>query len=143
MQERLSEGRITLLDVIDQVKSMNSLGGLDKIKSMIPGFGKAKIPENLLENQQAKIAKWEHIIKSMTKEEINTPEIFEKQTSRISRVAKGAGVANSEVRALLKQYKLIADMIKTGSSMNLEEGALDQKQMQKLMKKMGKRKLRI
>lgn len=143
IQERLSEGRITLLDVIDQVKSMNSLGGLDKIKSMIPGFGKAKIPENLLENQQAKIAKWEHIIKSMTKEEINTPEIFEKQTSRISRVAKGSGVANSEVRALLKQYKLIADMIKTGSSMNLEEGALDQKQMQKLMKKMGKRKLRI
>ncbi len=143
IQARLSEGKLTLIDVVEQVKSMNSLGGLDKIKSMLPGFGKAKLPDNMLENQQAKIAKWEHIIKSMTQEEVNNPELFEKQTSRISRVAKGSGVPNSEVRALLKQYKLISDMLKTGGSMDLESGQLDQKQMQKLMKKFGKRKMKL
>ena len=58
MQERLQEGKLSLTDVIEQVKSMNSLGGFDKIKSMIPGLSSAKLPEDKLETQQQKIAKW-------------------------------------------------------------------------------------
>ena len=126
-------------DVIEQVKSMNSLGGLDKVKSMIPGLSniKAKIPEGMLENQEARVAKWEHIVKSMTLEEKTNPEILEKQTSRISRVAHGAGVHTSDVRALLKQYKLLNDMLKSGTG-DLSQG-LSQKQMMKLAKKFGKK----
>src|SRR3989338_7812557 len=114
IQKRVEEGKISLEDVIEQVKSMNQLGGFDKIKSMIPGLGKAKIPENMLENQEEKIKKWEHILKSMTKEERENPEIFEKQTSRLNRVAKGAGVNNSDIRALLKQYKMLKEMVSGG-----------------------------
>jgi len=138
MQKKLQEGKISLIDVIEQVKSMNSLGGLDKIKSLIPGFGSAKIPEGVLENQQAKVAKWEHIIKSMTKQEIENPDLLEKQTTRIGRVAQGAGVNNSEVRSLLKQYRVLSDMVKSTSGMNMEAG-MNQKQLQKLMKKFGGR----
>ncbi len=139
MQEKLEGGKISLEDVIEQVKSMNSLGGFEKIKGMIPGFSgiEKKVPENLLENQEAKIAKWEHIIKSMTPEEKTNPEIFDKETSRISRVASGAGVSNSDIRSLLKQYKLLNEMIKSGSDMDMSQG-MNQKQMQKLMKKFGK-----
>ncbi|HEB47036.1 MAG TPA: signal recognition particle protein [Candidatus Pacearchaeota archaeon] len=137
VKKRIEEGKLSLEDVIEQVKSMNSLGGFEKIKSMIPGFGKAKIPENLLESQEAKISKWEHIIKSMTPEEKENPELFEKQTSRISRIAKGAGVHNSDIRALLKQYKLLNEMLKSGKDMDISEG-LSQKQLQKLAKKFGK-----
>ncbi len=142
---RLSEGKLTLLDVVEQTKSLNSLGGFDKIKSMIPGFSNAasKIPEGALESQQAKIAKWEHIIKSMTPDEINNPELLDKQTSRISRVASGAGVNNSEVRALLKQYKMLSEMIKSGSSSDMEGGQLSQKQLQKMMKKFGTKRMRL
>ena len=140
--KKLEEGKISLEDVVEQVKSINSLGGFDKIKSMIPGFSKVegKLPENVLENQQEKVKKWEHIIKSMTSEEKENPELLKKQTSRISRIAKGAGVHGSEIRSLLKQYDLLNEMIKTGSSMDLESGALNQKQMMKLAKKFGKRK---
>jgi signal recognition particle subunit SRP54 len=139
IQKNLEEGKLTLDDVVEQVKSMGSLGGFDKIKSMIPGLLniKAKIPEGMLENQEAKVAKWEHIIKSMTLEEKTKPEILEKQTSRISRVAKGAGVHTSDVRALLKQYKLLSDMLKSGTG-DLSQG-LSQKQLQKFAKKFGKR----
>ena len=137
VKKRIEEGKLSLEDVIEQVKSMNSLGGFEKIKSMIPGLGKAKIPENLLESQEAKISKWEHIIKSMTPEERESPELLEKQTSRISRTAKGAGVHNSDVRALLKQYKLLNEMLKSGKDMDISEG-LSQKQLQKLAKKFGK-----
>ena len=143
VQKKLEEGKLSLNDVIEQVKSMGSLGGFEKIKSMIPGFGSAKIPDNLLENQQEKIAKWEHIIKSMTPEERENPELLEKQTSRISRVAKGAGVNNSDIRALLKQYKMLNEMIKGGAEMDMSQG-MSQKQMMKLAKKFGKgKKLRF
>jgi len=139
IQKNLEQGKLSLEDVIEQVKSMNSLGGLDKVKSMIPGLSniKAKIPEGMLENQEARVAKWEHIVKSMTLEEKTNPEILEKQTSRISRVAHGAGVHTSDVRALLKQYKLLNDMLKSGTG-DLSQG-LSQKQMMKLAKKFGKK----
>ena len=141
MQKKLEEGKLSLEDVIEQVKSMNQLGGFDKIKGMIPGLGKAKIPEGMLDTQQEKIAKWEHILKSMTAKERENPELFDKQTSRIGRVAKGAGVNNSDVRALLKQYKMLQDMFKGGmDDMDMSKG-FSQKQMQKMMKKFGKKKM--
>ena len=140
IQKNLEEGKLTLDDVVEQVKSMGSLGGFEKIKSMIPGLSKvnAKIPEGALESQEAKISRWEHIIKSMTLEEKTNPEILEKQTSRISRVARGAGVPTSDVRSLLKQYKLLNDMLKSGSSADFSQG-ISQKQMMKFAKKFGKK----
>jgi signal recognition particle subunit SRP54 len=138
IQKRVEEGKLSLEDVIEQVKSMNSMGGFEKIKSMVPGLGNAKIPENLLENQEAKVSKWEHILKSMTSEEKENPEILEKETSRITRIAKGSGVNNSDVRSLLKQYKMLNEMIKGGATeMNLE-GGMSQKQMMKMAKKFMK-----
>ena len=144
IEKDIEEGRLSLEEVIEQVKSMSSLGGFEKIKSMIPGLGSAKIPEGVLENQEAKISKWEHIIKSMTLEERENPELLEKQTSRIARIAQGAGIHGSDVRALLKQYKLLNEMIKSGKGglggiENMSHG-LDQKQLQKLAKKFGKAK---
>ena len=141
IQKNLVEGKLTLEDVIEQVKSMNSLGGFDKIKSMIPGMSNmnAKIPEGALENQEAKVAKWEHIVKSMTQEEKENPELLEKQTSRIARIAKGAGVPTSEVRSLLKQYKLLNEMLKSGIGNADLSGGMSQKQMMKFAKKFGKK----
>ena len=138
----ISEGKLSLEDVISQVKTMSSLGGFEKIKSMIPGFSNVekKIPEGLLEGQQEKIAKWEHIIKSLTKEERENPELLERQTSRIARIAKGSGVNTSDIRSLLKQYKMLNEMVKSGMGNEMTEGnMLSQKQMQKLAKKFGKK----
>ena len=139
MQKQLEAGKISLTDVIEQVKSMSQLGGFDKLKGMIPGMNNAKIPDNLMQNQQDKIAKWEHIIKSMTQEERDNPEILKKETKRISRIAEGSGVNNSDIRALLKQYDMLNDMMKMGPDMDMSQG-MDEKQMKKLMKKFGKTK---
>jgi signal recognition particle subunit SRP54 len=141
MQKKLEEGKLSLEDVIEQVKSMNQIGGFDKIKNMIPGLGNAKIPENLIGAQEEKVKKWEHILKSMTPKERANPELLKKQTSRISRIAEGSGVNNSDVRSLLKQYDMLQDMIKGGvDSMDMSQG-FSQKQMQKMMKKFGKKKM--
>ncbi|OYT36291.1 signal recognition particle protein [Candidatus Pacearchaeota archaeon ex4484_71] len=141
MQKKLEEGKISLEDVIEQVKSMNQMGGFDKIKSLIPGMASAKISDDVLKSQEEKVQKWEHIIKSMTSEERENPEVIQKQTTRISRIAKGAGVKNSDVRSLLKQYDLLKSFVKDSSGSDLSEG-ISQKQMQKLMKKFGKKKMR-
>ena len=140
IQKSLEEGKLTLTDVVEQVKSMGSLGGFDKIKSMIPGLGSAKIPEGLMETQQGKIAKWEHIIKSMTLEEKENPELLKDKktgTSRMNRIARGAGVNNSEIRSLIKQYDMLNDMIKSSSNFDPSKG-MSQKQMMKMAKKFMK-----
>ncbi len=137
MEEKIKEGKLSLTDVIEQVKSMNSLGGFDKIKSMVPGLGNAKIPEGVLDTQQKKVAKWEHIVKSMTNYERENPEIIKKETQRISRIAHGAGVNSSDVRSLLKQYDMLQSMIKDSSDFDMSKG-MNPRQMQKLMKKFGK-----
>lgn len=136
-QQILEQGKLTLNDVVEQVKSMNSLGGFDKLKGMIPGLGNAKIPENALSTQETKIKKWEHIIKSMTQEERENPDVLKKQTTRISRIAAGAGVSGSDVRSLLKQYDMLNSMIKDSSGFDPEKG-MSQKQMMKMARKFMK-----
>ena len=140
MQKKLQDGKLSLEDVIEQVKSMNTMGGFGKLKSLIPGMANAKISDDMLGVQEEKVKKWEHIIKSMTFEEKENPEILQKQTSRISRVAKGAGVNTSDVRSLLKQYDMLQSFVKDSSDMDLSKG-MSQKQMQNLMKKFGKKKM--
>lgn len=143
LEKKFQEGKLNLDDFIEQIKSMNQLGGFDKIKSLIPGLGSAKLPENVLGQQQEKIAKWEHIIKSMTPEEKSNPEMLEKQASRIKRIAQGSGTNTSDVKALLKQYDMINSFIKDSSGFSEEDMSkgMSQKQLQKLMKKFGKKKM--
>lgn len=138
-QRKLREGKFTMYEFESQIEAMGSMGSMDKLLSLIPGMGKIKekIPESALESQQSKVKNWKAAIKSMTNEEKENPEVLEKQTSRIQRIAKGAGITTSDVRMLIKQYRLIKDMLKSQSG--LEEGKLDQKTMMKLARKFGKK----
>ncbi len=135
MQQSLEQGKFTLLDLHAQLESMNQLGSMDKLLSMVPGMGSAakKVPKAQLEKQEKKMKNWKNAISSMTQEEIETPEVLEKQTSRISRIAKGSGTTTSEIRQLLKQYKMINEMMKSQSS--LANGNIDKKTMQKFARK--------
>lgn len=154
-EKRIKEGKLTMLDLYEQLDTMKNMGSLSKIANLVPGLSnligsddsddsgssksskKKKITGKMLDSQEEKIKRWRYIIQSMTQEEIENPEIIEKQTSRISRIAKGAGITTSEVRALLKQYKILKEFSK--SSKSLESGHLSQKQMMKLAKKFGKK----
>ncbi len=140
MKEKLEAGNLNLRDFQEQIKQMSGMGSLSKIAQMIPGLG-SKVPENLMDNQEDKLKKWQHAIDSMTEEEINNPEILEKQTSRLGRIAKGSGTNTADLRQLLKQYKLIKELASgSGDLSNIDPSqGLNQKQMQKLAKKFGKR----
>ena len=137
-QKKLQEGKFTLRDLQSQLDSMESIGSFDKLVGMIPGLGKAKIPEEAMHTQQVKVKKWKHAINSMTPYEIENPDILEKETSRIQRVAKGSGTSTSDIRMLIKQYKMLKEMISSQAKI-VEGGELDQKTMMKLAKKFGRR----
>ncbi|MBU0977095.1 MAG: signal recognition particle protein Srp19, partial [Nanoarchaeota archaeon] len=138
-QEKLQSGKFTLRDLQTQLDSMSELGSMDKIMGMIPGMGKVKekMGEGVLEGQAAKVKKWKHAINSMTPGEIENPEILEKQTNRIRRIAQGSGCTTSDIRMLIKQWKMLNEMIKDQGKM--VEGKMDQKTMMKLARKFGKK----
>jgi signal recognition particle subunit SRP54 len=141
LKTRLEQGELNLRDFQEQLGQMSSMGSLSKIAEMIPGLGKAKIPENMLGVQEDKMEKWKNAINSMTKEEIDNPEIIEKQTTRLGRIAKGSGTTTTEIRQLIKQFKLLKEMTQGGEMTNMDPSqGLSQKQMQKLARKFGKMK---
>ena len=141
LKEKLEQGEFNLRDLQSQLKQMKGMGSLSKIAEMVPGLGKAKIPEGMLGVQEDKMNAWNHAINSMTEKEINNPELIEKQTSRLNRIAKGSGTTTTEIRQLLKQYKMLKEMTQgAGDMANIDPSkGLSQKQMQKLAKKFGKK----
>jgi signal recognition particle subunit SRP54 len=140
IEDRMKEGKFTLLDLYSQLEQMNKMGSMDKLIGMVPGMSAAKVPKGVLDKQEAKMANWKSAISSMTEEEIENPEVLEKQTSRIQRIAKGSGTTTTEIRELLKQYKMLKEMM--GMQSGLAEGKIDQKMMQKMARKM-KGKIKI
>ncbi|HVY01213.1 MAG TPA: signal recognition particle receptor subunit alpha [Candidatus Nanoarchaeia archaeon] len=139
-QRNLEQGKLTMTDFIGQLDSMSSMGGMDKLLSYIPGLGNAasKIPKEALAQQEAKVKRWKNIYNSMSKAERENPELLEKQTARMQRIAKGSGTTTTEIRALLKQYKLLQDMVKSQSSLS-SSGQMDQKTIMKMAKKFGRK----
>ena len=108
--KRMLKGDFNFLDLYEQMQAMGKMGSLSKITELIPGFGKMKIPKDMLEGQEEKLKKWKFILQSCTKEELEDPEIITR--TRIDRIVDGAGVDGSEVRELLKQYKQSKKMMK-------------------------------
>ncbi len=113
LTKRFMEGNFNLKDLYEQMKAMRKMGPLSKIMELVPGFSTLKLPKEVLEVQQEKLEKWKYAMDSMTKEELEHPEIINSQ--RIDRISKGSGVSVSDVRLLLKQYrqsKKVAKMLK-------------------------------
>jgi len=142
---KLKEGKFTMNDFYEQLKSMENVGSFSKLIDLIPGIGKLKekISEETLDSQQSNLKKFKASIDSMTKQEKENPEIIEKQTSRISRIAKGSGNTTSSIRELLSQYNLLKSFIKQGKNLDMEnidisklqKSGFSQKKLRKLAKK--------
>ena len=109
--KKFLKGDFNFLDLYEQLSAMKKMGPLKKVMEMIPGMGNMKLPKDMLEVQDEKLKKWKHIMKSMTKKELEDPDLMFNR-KRIERVAKGAGVTSTEVRELLKQYRISKKMMK-------------------------------
>ncbi len=113
MGKKIVKGEFNLQDLYEQMKAMKGIGSLKQITSMLPGFGNM-IPKELLSQQEGKMEAWKYLMDSMTVKEMENPDIV--NASRIKRIAKGSGRKDSDVRELLKQYKLMKKLMKGMSS---------------------------
>lgn len=109
MQKKLLKGEFTLVDLYEQMSAMKKMGPLNKVMEMIPGLG-GKIPKDAIEGQEGKMETWKILMDSMTKEELEDPEVMD--SSRVERIAKGAGCTVKDVRDLLKQYRQSKKVVK-------------------------------
>lgn len=110
MQEKFLQGEFNLVDLYEQMKALKQMGSLKKLMEMIPGMGSLKLPKEMLDVQEGKLERWKYAMDSMTKEELEDPEIM--SAERIDRVAAGSGLKIGEVRELLKQYRQSKKLMK-------------------------------
>lgn len=114
---RLAKGRLTYVDVLSQMKTINSLGSIGGMMSMIPGLSNLGLAAGMNQagtNDQLK--KFPVIIDSMTPEERNCE--VELCKSRIERIARGSGSQVWEVEMLIAYHQMLSKMMaKMGKGM--------------------------
>jgi signal recognition particle subunit SRP54 len=108
--KKFLKGEFSLIDLYEQMAAMKKMGSLKKIVEMIPGFSSLHLPKDMLDVQEEKLDKWKIAMMSMTKEELENPDVM--TAERIDRISKGSGIATSTVREMLKQYRQSKKMVK-------------------------------
>ena len=109
-ESELKEGTFTMDSYLSQLQQMKKMGGMEGVMSMLPGvsnmkekMANASIDEDMLTSNEA-------IILSMTKQERENPKII--SGSRKKRISKGSGVDVMKINKLLKQFRMMSDMMK-------------------------------
>ncbi len=109
--EAFIRGEFTLEQFVKQLKDLRKAGPLSKLISKLPLPGIQNIPDETLRDAEKQIEKWDAILHSMTPEERVDPHVI--NSSRIKRIARGAGVLEKDVKNLIKQYRLAKKFMKT------------------------------
>ncbi len=122
----MMKGKFTLRDMYKQLEALNKMGPLKQIMNMLP-LGNMELPEGVYDVTSTKMVRYRIIMDSMTNAELDDPSLI--NSSRMQRIAHGAGATPDEVRELLKYYKLMQRTIKG------LRGAGGKFNMQRLMKR--------
>lgn len=134
--ERMLREGFTMDDLLDQMKSIRKMGGLQKLISMIPN-GERMLAQQGGSLDDSQITRIEAMIHSMTADERVRPKTINGQ--RRKRIAAGSGRSVQEVNALLKQWGEMNKMM--GKMRNMTQGGKNakggRKAMRSMMQQMG------
>ena len=109
-EEELKKGIFTMDSYLSQLRQMKKMGGMEGVMSMLPGANKLKEKLDQANIDEKMLIENEALILSMTKKEKENPKII--SGSRRKRISRGSGVDASKINKLLKQFKMMADMMK-------------------------------
>ncbi len=109
-EAKLRKGEFTLEDFLDQMRQVRKMGPISNLVGMMPG-----LPKELkgAEVDEGELGKVEAIICSMTAEERRQPSLI--NGSRRLRIARGSGTTTQDVNGLLKQFKMVQQMMRSVS----------------------------
>ncbi len=108
--KKMLSGRFTLKDMYDQMEALAKMGPLSKVFEMLPAQLTGRMSSQDIETTQERLRQFRVIMDSMTEEELENPSVI--KSSRVHRIAKGAGVEPRDVKLLLKQYNQSRKAIK-------------------------------
>lgn len=123
LEEKMRKGEFTLQDFLDQLRGMKKLGSLESVIGLLPGGGEA-LKQMDVQKSEKEFRRMEGIICAMTPIERRNPQIL--NAKRRQRIARGSGVAVSEVNGVLNKFSQMQQMMKKFGK------------LQKMMGKMGR-----
>ncbi len=121
-EETLKKGQFSLDHYLTQLRQMKKMGGIEGVMSFLPGVSKLKSQMDQAGVDEKIITQNEAVILSMTKQERDNPKII--NGSRKKRIANGSGTDIATINKLLKQFKMMSDMMKKMSKGNTK-GLMD------------------
>jgi len=119
-EENLKSGSFSMEDYLSQLRQMKKMGGMEGVLSMLPGVSKIKKQMDNANIDESIIKINEAIILSMTKEERQNPKII--NGSRKKRISGGSGADPATINKLLKQFKMMTNMMKKMSKGDHKDG---------------------
>ncbi len=117
-EENLKKGQFSLEDYLSQLRQMKKMGGIEGVMSFLPGVSKIKSQMDSAGVDEKIIIENEAVILSMTKKERQNPKIID--GSRKKRIANGSGTNIATINKLLKQFKMMSEMMKKMSKGNMK-----------------------
>ena len=109
LEEKMRKGQFTLQDFLDQLRGMKKLGSLESVIGLLPGGGDA-LKQMDVQKSEREFRRMEGIICAMTPIERRNPQIL--NAKRRQRIARGSGVAVSEVNGVLNKFSQMQQMMK-------------------------------
>lgn len=131
LEAKIKKQSFDLEDFLAQLQQIKKMGPLSQLVGMIPGMDKKALDSVDMEDGEKRLKRIEAIIRSMTPEERQKPQII--GANRKVRIAKGSGTRVQDVNSLLKQFDQMKQMMKQFTSPR------QQKMLKRMQKLSGKR----
>jgi len=113
LNKKIRKNQFNFDDFLSQLEQIKKMGNIKDLIGMLPGMNKMMKDIDIDDDSFKPI---EAIIRSMTIEERNNPEIL--NGSRRKRIADGSGTSVQEVNNLIKQFGDMRKMMKTMNKMS-------------------------
>ena len=128
LEAKIKKQTFDLNDFLAQLQQIKKMGSLSQLIGMMPGVDKKTLDSVDMDKSEKRLKHIEAIIRSMTEEERQKPQII--GASRKVRISKGSGTKVQEVNELLKQFDQMKKMMK-------EISGPKQAKLLKRMKRLG------
>jgi signal recognition particle subunit SRP54 len=106
---KMLQGKFTLDDFLDQIRTIQKMGPLKDIVGKMPGMSEMMPADVNLDDRE--LVKIEAIISSFTKVERRDPYALIREPSRVTRIAKGSGTAEPAVSELVQKFLFMRQMM--------------------------------
>jgi len=116
--EKIRHQEFTLEDLRNQMDTVRSMGPIDQVIGMIPGFRGVSNTTSTGDANQRQLTRMAAVIDSMTITERRNPAVI--NGSRRKRIACGSGTEVQDVNRLLKQFNQMRKMLKMVTGVNVK-----------------------